>query len=164
MPSKNSINRPKLTKNVQHRQQRNNAKRLARERKGELQPLRSSDDSKSGEIKSVALDIYFNSNNNDKTTIGSGVVTNKTLSKKRAKKIERNLKYAQQRKLINDVNLDKEVDLIGDENMEGGKNKKINNLTKVKDAMWNIIDDSNSTGLMLISNGQGTTLGSAGFP
>lgn len=162
MPSKNSINRPKLTKNVQHRQQRNNAKRLARERKGELQPTRSSEDSKSGEIKSVALDIYFNSSNKDKSTIGSGVVTNKTLSKKRAKKIERNLKYAQQRKLINDINLTNDIDLDIDE--DEVKHKKINNLTKVKDAMWNIIEDTNSTGLLLINNGQGTTLGSATFP
>ena len=97
MPSKNSINRPKLTVNVARKTQSLAHKRDQRERAGLLKPARSSEKSKSGQIKSVPLDLYFQEK--EGKVSGNGLTT-KTLSKKRAKKIERNIKYAEQRKLL----------------------------------------------------------------
>lgn len=162
MPSKNSVNRPKLTVNLNKRSQQLGLKRAQRERAGLLQPARSSVNSKSGEIKSVALDLYFQDKDNVEPM---SKVTTKTLSKKRAKKIERNIKYAEQRKLLTDVqakleNNDMEVD-------SKKHDKKIvkeqSSLTKVKNALWNILEDKASQGLVL-GSGQGTTLGGAFFP
>ncbi|EDO18124.1 hypothetical protein Kpol_1031p28 [Vanderwaltozyma polyspora DSM 70294] len=158
MPSKNSINRPKLTVNLNKKSQRLGQKRADRERKGLLQPERSSEASKSGEIKSVPLDLYFNgkeSNNNSS-------ITTKTLSKKRAKKIERNLKYAQQRKLLVDVQAKEDIDMNVESNKTKGNGKEKTPLTKMKDALWNVIEDTSSQGLTL-KTGQGTTLGGPTF-
>ncbi|CCF59208.1 hypothetical protein KAFR_0G01740 [Kazachstania africana CBS 2517] len=160
MPSKNSINRPKLTLNANKRVQRNAKKRDAREKLGLLNPQRSSESSKSGEIKSVALDLYFN-----KESSPNGPITTKTLSKKRTKKIERNLKYAEQRKLLLDVGSKIENDIEMDVDSSNGKKQdlKKSNLTLVKEALWSVIEDTTSDPL-IIENGQGTTFGGPFFP
>lgn len=162
MPSKNSINRPKLVTNLKNRAQKAGLKRSRRDQRGEFQPARSSEDSRSGEIKSVALDLYFQ---NEKT---GGSITNKTLSKKRSQKIERNLKYAQQRKLLTDLQAKSENDMDVDSSasalVKKVKESKTNKLSMIKKAMWNVLDDTQSQTLPLSSSGQGTTLGGAWFP
>ncbi|QLQ78556.1 hypothetical protein HG537_0A08030 [Torulaspora globosa] len=157
MPSKNSINRPKLTPNLNRKNQSLARKRDQRERAGLLQPARSSENSKSGQVKSVPLELYFQGK-----TGQDGVLTTKTLSKKRAKKIERNLKYAEQRKLLAELQ-DKvenedgmEVDVPAGKTQK--REEKKSSLTKMKDALWKVLDDSSSEGFVL-TKGQGTTLG-----
>lgn len=166
MPSKNSINRPKLTVNLHRKVHSLAKKRAQRERAGLLQPARSSLSSKSGHIKSVPLDLYFQ---DKEGKVNSGPLTTKTLSKKRAKKIERNLKYAEQRKLLTDIQakLEQEdgmdLDVHSADNTKIVKDEKKSALTRMKDALWSIIDDTSSQGLIL-ENGQGTTLGGPFFP
>lgn len=155
MPSKNSINRPKLTVNVARKTQSLAHKRDQRERAGLLKPARSSEKSKSGQIKSVPLDLYFQGK--EGKVSGNGLTT-KTLSKKRAKKIERNIKYAEQRKLLAELQ-DKVVNEDGMEvDLPPKTKKKEEKKNTLKDALWKILDDTSSQGLV-ISNGQGTTLG-----
>ncbi len=175
MPSKNSINRPKLTSNLHHKVHSLNKKRAQRERAGLLKPARSSVNSKSGEIKSVALDLYFQNKKNESqnstavtlqnASSSPASITTRTLSKKRAKKIERNLKYATQRKLLVDASAKLEDEMEID--LDGGKkvkeNEKKSTLTLVKEALWSVIDDTASQGL-IIENRQGTTLGGPFFP
>ncbi|CCK73592.1 Alb1p NDAI_0G06090 [Naumovozyma dairenensis CBS 421] len=181
MPSKNSINRPKLTVNLHRKAQKAGKKRAARERAGHYKPARSADASKSGEIKSVALDLYFNdkdktgqaSTNTSTLASGNGSVTTKTLSKKRAKKIERSLRYAEQRKLLIDLqaklengNDDTAMDVDGGEVVKRVReNKKEKSaLTQMKEALWNVLDDASSSQGLVIGSGQGTTLGGPFFP
>ena len=173
MPSKNSINRPKLTTNLKSKAQRAGLKRSQREQRGDFKPARSSEHSKSGEIRSVALDLYFQNEEGSGDSVVEGPITRKTLSKKRAKKIERNLKYAQQRKkelqILTDLQarkdneMDLDVDLSGTSNKK--KDSKRSKLSVIKDAMWNVIEDTQSIqNLSLSTSGQGTTLGGAWFP
>ncbi|QLL33793.1 hypothetical protein HG536_0F01180 [Torulaspora globosa] len=164
MPSKNSINRPKLTTNLNRKTQSLARKRDQRERAGLLQPARSSEKSKSGQVKSVPLELYFHGKVGQ--TAGNQALTTKTLSKKRAKKIERNLKYAEQRKLLAELQ-DKVANEDGMEvDVQAGKSQKReekkSSLAKMKDALWRVIDDSSSQGLVL-NGGQGTTLGGPVF-
>ncbi|CDF87414.1 probable Ribosome biogenesis protein ALB1 [Zygosaccharomyces bailii] len=149
MPSRNSVNKPKLTANIQHRNQSLARKRADRERKGLLQPARSSDDSKSGKLKSVALDLYFKG-------APQGTITSKTLSKKRQQKIERNLKYAERRKLLTDVQAKLEEDMEVEPEAERQS-------STIKDALWSAIEDTQSSS-NLFQEGQGTTLGGPFFP
>ncbi|CAI6732046.1 ANL_collapsed_G0028730.mRNA.1.CDS.1 [Saccharomyces cerevisiae] len=156
MPSKNSINRPKLTSNLHHKVHSLNKKRAQRER-------------------AVALDLYFQNKKNESqnstavtlqnASSSPASITTRTLSKKRAKKIERNLKYATQRKLLVDASAKLEDEMEID--LDGGKkvkeNEKKSSLTLVKEALWSVIDDTASQGL-IIENGQGTTLGGPFFP
>lgn len=166
MPSKNSINRPKLTSNLNRRAQKAGIKRSQREQNGQFQPARSSEQSKSGEIKSVALDLYFKDKADD-VVIGPKVTRN-TLSKKRAKKIERNLKYAQQRKnedrLLTDLHAKLENEMDVDVVSKKVKNEKNSKLSMVKKAMWNVLEDAQSQQELPLTTGQGTTLGGAWFP
>ncbi|SCV01895.1 LAMI_0G14444g1_1 [Lachancea mirantina] len=158
MPSKNSINRPHHTTTVNHKIRSLAKKRDARERAGLLQPARSDARSKSGEIRSIPIDLY-------KGEHGShGPITTKTLSKKRAKKIERNLKYAEQRKLLVDVQKkaedSMEIDRVKSVEKRAGETTA---LSRVKAAIFQVLDDSTNTGLVL-ENGNGTTLGGPFFP
>lgn len=153
-----------MTVNVHRKVHSLAKKRDQRERAGLLKPARSSDSSKSGHIKSVPLDLYFEGKEGK---VNSSPLTTKTISKKRAKKIERNLKYAEQRRLLADIqakveNEDgMELDVQSAVNTE--KDGKKGPLTKMKDALWSIINDTSSQGLIL-ENGQGTTLGGPFFP
>lgn len=167
MPSKNSINRPKLTTNVRSKQQKLAKKRAQRERAGHFNPSRSAEGSKSGEIRSVPLELYFNK---DSASSGNKITT-KSLSKKRAKKIERNLKYADQRKLLtdvqakleeNDMDMDHNKALVRKQDINITKISK-NNMSLVREALWKVIEDTSAQGLV-IENGNGTTLGGPFFP
>lgn len=165
MPSKNSINRPKLTVNLNRKTQSLARKRDQRERAGLLKPARSSENSESGQLKSVPLELYFQEK--EGKTSSNQPLTTKTLSKKRAKKIERNIKYAEQRKLLAELqdkaDNDDEMDVDVQTNIKlQKKEEKKSALTKMKDALWKVLDDSSSQGLVL-NNGQGTTLGGPVF-
>ena len=178
MPSKNSINRPKLTTNVRSKQQKLARKRDQRERAGHFNQARSADGSRSGEAKSVALDLYFGKEDSTASRDQShrGGLTNKTLSKKRSQKIERNLKYAQKRKLLTDVQAQLENNDEESMNIDSGNGKSLvrkqeiqqtktskNNMSLIREALWSALDDTSSQGLTL-ATGQGTTLGGAYFP
>ncbi|SCW03233.1 LAFE_0G05930g1_1 [Lachancea fermentati] len=159
MPSKNSINRPKQKINLNRKVHSLSKKRTERERAGLLKPARSHETSKSGQIKSVAIDLYKGE------LPSTGPITNKTLSKKRAKKIERNLKYIEQRKLLVDVQKKYEDGMEVDSTAALTKSKapKKTQIAKVKDALFQALEDTTSTGLVL-ENGSGTTLGGPFFP
>ena len=162
MPSRNSINRPKLTVNLNRKNSSISKKRDQRERAGLLQPARSSADSKSGKVKSVPLDLYFEGQKDDHASAKG--ITNKTLSKKRAKKIERNIKYAQQRRLLTDATAKLEADMEIDIDQKKTKDAKPKTaLEQVKEALWNAVEDTSNSGL-IIENGQGTVLGGPYFP
>ncbi|KAL3230738.1 Ribosome biogenesis protein ALB1 [Nakaseomyces bracarensis] len=163
MPSRNSINRPKLTVNLNRKNTSIGKRRDQREKAGLLQPARSSADSKSGKVKSVPIELYFEGASDDYAR--SKGITTKTLSKKRAKKIERNLKYAQQRKLLTDATAQVEegMDIDIDAKKKQKEEEKKTALGRVKDALWNAIGDATNAGLVL-ENGQGTTLGGPFFP
>lgn len=129
------------------------------ERKGLLAPARSSSSSKSGQLKSVPLDLYRGEN------LGSGALTTKTLSRKRAKKIERNLKYVEQRKLLVDLQSKTEED--GDMQVDmpvvkKEKETKKGQLEKMREAISTVLEDIQSQGLTL-QTGAGTTLGGQHF-
>lgn len=121
------------------------------------------------------MDLYFQNKKNESqnstavtlqnASSSPASITTRTLSKKRAKKIERNLKYATQRKLLVDASAKLEDEMEID--LDGGKkvkeNEKKSSLTLVKEALWSVIDDTASQGL-IIENRQGTTLGGPFFP
>ncbi|AGO14258.1 AaceriAFL209Wp [[Ashbya] aceris (nom. inval.)] len=160
MPSKNSINRPKQKLNLQHRVQKNAAKRSARERAGLLAPPRSSEQSQSGRAKSIPLDLFRGER------VDQGPITTKTLSKKRAKKIERNLRYVEQRKLLVDVQAARESGMeIDVETAGSGKTKaqQTGPLQKVKESIWSALEDVAAQD-MIVQTGAGTTLGGQFFP
>lgn len=154
MPSKNSVNKPKLTENLRHKNQALARKRADRERKGLINPPRSHEDSKSGQAKSEAVDLYL------KGATPSSAITTKTLSKKRQQKIERNMKYAGRRKLLTDAQakLEDEMD-VEDEEEDSRKNAQ----HSMKDAFWSALDDAHSSA-NLCQEGEGTTLGGPFFP
>lgn len=159
MPSKNSINRPKQKVNLNRKSQQRAAKRESMEKRGLLAPARSSESSKSGRVKSVPYDIYKGEVTN------SGPLTTQTLSKKRAKKIERNLKYAEERRLL--VDLQSQSDQNGGMELElnvAKKEKEVKKgqLEKVREAITTVLEDIQSQGLSLQTD-SGTTLGGQYF-
>ncbi|AET39987.1 Alb1p Ecym_5218 [Eremothecium cymbalariae DBVPG len=158
MPSKNSINRPKQKINLQHKVRSNAAKRLAREKAGLLAPPRSSTASKSGQARSIPWELYKGE------SVERGPMTTKTLSKKRAKKIERNLRYVEQRKLLIDIQAAKESGMeIDDSSVKVAKVQKKGAIEKVKECMWSVLEDTTTQGFTL-HTGTGTTLGGPYFP
>lgn len=88
MPSKNSVNRPKLTVNLNKKSQKYGLKRARRERSGAFQPSRSSENSKSGEVKSVALDLFFANKKNEKPVATGNNVTPELYPKKDLRKFK----------------------------------------------------------------------------
>ncbi|KAL6948923.1 hypothetical protein ACO0QE_001402 [Hanseniaspora vineae] len=167
MPSKNSINRPKDTTHQARKLRQLSKKRQQREQKGLFAPSRSSDSSKSGQAYSESYDLYKGEYSRD----AGNAVTNKTLSKKRAQKIERNLRYAEQRKLMIDLEKNAEesgmaVDSVNSSSSSAlakQNKKKESELERIRSSMWEAIEEQKSTGLLL-QNGTGTTLGGQYFP
>ncbi|CEP64981.1 Alb1p LALA0_S15e01772g [Lachancea lanzarotensis] len=157
MPSKNSINRPKQQINLNRKVHSLAKKRDAMDRAGLLKPARSSEESKSGLAKSIPVELYRGGK------LSAGPLTTKTLSKKRAKKIERNIKYAEQRKLLVDVQkkADDSMDLDLDSKKQTVAPKS--QLERVKAALFKAVEDTSSSGLVLDA-GAGTTLGGPFFP
>ncbi|SGZ53238.1 CIC11C00000003647 [Sungouiella intermedia] len=164
MPSRNSINKPK---GKIHRAQHGAAisKKRAARSKAAL-PTRSSAGRYNTETAprptdSHALALYSGSG----PSLGSGVTT-KSLSKKRAKKIERNSRYVAKR------NEQLSIDLAAkEEGMDvdmDGESKRVRNkkpqtqLEKVKEALWAAVDDV-SGAFEVDVLGEGTTIGIQAF-
>lgn len=141
MPSKNSINKPKITAKHQRKSILASKKRQRRARQA-VTVIKSS----SGSTEIVPI------------STGGGVLANKVLSNKKAKKLERNLKYAQ---LRNQEGKKKNVDIEMNEQDLANVKEKENIYRK---ALWEVVENSKSNGLLLaLPSGEGTTLGSASF-
>lgn len=141
MPSKNSINKPKITAKHQRKSILASKKRQRRARQA-VTVIKSS----SGSTEIVPI------------STGGGVLANKVLSNKKAKKLERNLKYAQ---LRNQEGKKKNVDIeMNEQNLANVKEKE----NIYRKALWEVVENSKSNGLLLaLPSGEGTTLGSASF-
>lgn len=149
MASKNSINKPKIRIQA-HR----HSKTLVRKRQAlakRLAPSRSStgryaekNTTAPRPTDSRALALYVG-----EVPTNAGVITNNTLSNKRAKKIARNQRYVVQR---NAKNGDKEIEM---------KEVPQSKLDKVKEALWKVVE--NQASLKVIAQGEGTTLGIQAF-
>ncbi|CCH61052.1 hypothetical protein TBLA_0D05600 [Henningerozyma blattae CBS 6284] len=163
MPSKNSVNRRKYTTTTARKQRKNASKRLEKERLGLIKPARSARDAKFDLKKSVPLDLYFNGKDSDNN---QGVMTTKSLSKKRTKKIERMLNYVKQRKDRESRTED------GDEDMDVDQTKrqrptKETSFGRMKNLLWDVVVDQNGAEVMSFNvtpTGDGTTLGGPFFP
>ncbi|KAH3673653.1 hypothetical protein WICMUC_003556 [Wickerhamomyces mucosus] len=162
MPSRNSINKPKDTINQARKRASVSRKRAARARNGEFAPARSSEASTSGLPKSTALALYNGASQ-------SGVLTTKTLSKKRSQKIERNKKYIARRKLdeerlLIDAQANAEESMhVDDEVVKQVEEPKKSKINTIKDALWSVIEDRSTESLIVDSTGEGTTLGGPSF-
>lgn len=165
MPSRNSINKPK---GKMHRAQHATAiskKRTARAKSAV--PTRSSAGRYNTETAprptdSQALALY----NGGVTSKGSGVTT-QSLSKKRAKKIERNSRYVAKRNQELAIDLAAQNDGMDVEIESASKRvkakKPATQLEKVKEALWAAVDDSAAGDFGLDVLGDGTTLGIQAF-
>lgn len=129
MPSKNSINKPKENMKRQRKSLSASKRRAVRARQS-VTVVKQSDGS-------TAI-VPLNSNK-----IGSGVIANTVLSNKKAKKLERNLKYA---KLRRDGMLPKTESEPVVEN-------------EFRKALWTVVESP----VVLRQGGEGTTLGGAEY-
>ncbi|CCK72338.1 Alb1p KNAG_0J02590 [Huiozyma naganishii CBS 8797] len=152
MPSKNSVNRPKLTANLRRRAQKLGQKRARRTAQGHFALGR---EDALGAGKSAPLDVYFGRvgvQGSHAEGSKDGRVTSRTLSGKRLRKIERNLRYAKKRQ-------GKEQKQAPPASAPAGP------LTALRNALWSVLGDSPSAGLIIDTTGNaGTTLGGAYFP
>lgn len=185
MPSRNSINRPKLTVSLNRKNKHLAAKRLRRERAGEFSPARSSSQSKSGKIRSVPLELYFAQQGQDADGNGNvPVLTRKKLSKKKAQKIARDLRHIQRQQerekksLSGDASVPNTDDMNVDAGVSSSKsmqrkmdiaNAKMskNKLSLIKNALWKALETNNNNNTpngLIVVGGQGTTLGGPFFP
>lgn len=142
MPSKNSINKPKDNL-IRQRKSNLASKRRAKRSRQSVTVIKQSN----GETALVPL-----SNNR------GGVIANTVISNKKAKKLERNLKYAKLRrdggKLTNkqDVEMGEGVSDVQD---------KDNVFRKL---LWNVVEAAQTNGVVLNgASGAGTTLGGAEY-
>ena len=149
MASKNSINKPKIRIQAHKHSKTLVRKRLALAKR--LAPSRSStgryaekNTTAPRPTDSRALALYVG-----EVPTNAGVITNNTLSNKRAKKIARNQRYVVQR---NAKNGDKEIEM---------KEVPQSKLDKVKEALWKVVE--NQASLKVIAQGEGTTLGIQAF-
>ncbi|TID22555.1 hypothetical protein CANINC_003330 [Pichia inconspicua] len=141
MPSKNSINKPKITAKHQRKSILASKKRQNRARQA-VTVIKSS----SGSTEIVPI------------SSGGGVIANKILSNKKAKKLERNFKYAQMRK---QEGRKKNTDIVMNEQNIADVKEKENIYRK---ALWDVVESSKVNGVPLaLPSGEGTTLGSASF-
>ena len=165
MPSRNSVNKPKGKLQAAHRSNVISKKKAYRANR--VVPTRSSNgryntDTAPRPTDSKALALY----SGGLASTGNGVTTT-TLSKKRAKKIERNKRYVAKRN--EQLNIDLAVKQEGmDIDMEPqGKRvkpqKPPTTLDKVKEALWAAVEDSTSGDMGLNVLSEGTTIGIQAF-
>ncbi|ABN68729.1 predicted protein [Scheffersomyces stipitis CBS 6054] len=157
MASKNSINKPKIKINAHSHAKTLGRKRAARARKN---PSTKSSTSRYAEVSGTATKP------SDSTAIAlytgeapkpTGVVTNTTLSNKRAKKLARNQKYIDQRK---NEGLGKEHEMDVEVETEEQRQSR---LEQIKKALWSVVQNQ-SEGLYKVAvDAEGTTLGVQAF-
>lgn len=149
MPSKNSINKPKDNL-IRQRKSHLASKRRQRRAQQSVTVIKTSQ----GTTAIVPI-----------TNNRGGVIANTIISKKKAKKMERNLKYAEMRRnnKVNtqnkgDTDVDMKVDNDVEINNKGGKE------SAVRKALWTIVEGAKVSGVPLaIAVGEGTTLGGPSF-
>lgn len=141
MPSKNSINKPKDNL-IRQRKSNLASKRRAKRSRQAITVIKQSN----GETAIVPL-----ANNR------GGVIANTVISNKKAKKLERNLKYA---KLRRDGSK-KSGDVEMGEGVNGNVQDKDNVFRK---ELWKVVEAAQTNGVVLNGVvGEGTTLGSAAY-
>lgn len=155
MAHKNSINKPKIKL-----QSNGHAKSLARKRLARASKTVSTRSSttlryaKSAQVAPRPTELYEVALYNGNALTATGVVTNRTLSNKRAKKLERNLRYIAQRlstgKPTGDVDMD--VDAV---------EQRLTQLEQTKAALWSVLEKKDS--LRAVPLGEGTTMGVPAF-
>lgn len=163
MPSKNNVNKP------QGKIQRSShASKISKRRslRAKPAPTRSSAGRYNTETAPRPTDPKGLALYTGPAVQGSGVIT-QTLSKKKAKKLERNSRYNAQRAALLNVDLaakdqDMEVDAPVLDRRER-KTKAPTTLEKVKQALWTAVDDFKAGGLEVETAGEGTTLGVQAF-
>ncbi|CUM65365.1 uncharacterized protein PRCAT00003001001 [Priceomyces carsonii] len=159
MPTRNSVNKPK-DKIISNRHAASiGKKRAARSSKARVTASSTSrydTNTVPRPTESKALALYAGKSGDSK------LITNNTLSNKRAKKIARNQKYVDKRneKLNIDIT-SKEEAMMEDDTEESLPESST--LKKVKDALWTVIEDNEKNGLEIKTDGEGTTLGIQAF-
>jgi ribosome biogenesis protein ALB1 len=163
MPSRNSINKPKQTINLARKNAGVSKKRAARVRNGLVAPPRSALSSTSGLPKSTAVALY-----NGEVPVTSQLTT-RTLSNKRLNKIQRNKRYLQQRKDLEDKILidataqaEESMD-IDEEKVSSKRTKRQSKVDGVKKALLSVLDDAVSSSFVFKTTKEGTTLGGPSF-
>ncbi|GME71367.1 unnamed protein product [[Candida] boidinii] len=162
MPSRNSVNRPKDNLNRIRK-----AQSLAKKR------VRRGTTPRSTERTTVVLpstSIALYTGDASDSSIG---ITSKSISKKTAKKIERNRKYAilrnggkNAKKLLIDIQAKKEssMDIDGEaSNASSNANTKRSKSDLVREALWSVIEDVATNNYNVDVTGEGTTLGGPFF-
>ncbi|KAG0684432.1 ribosome biogenesis protein alb1 [Pichia californica] len=155
MPSKNSVNKPKDNM-IRQRKSHMASKRRQRRSNTGVTIIKTS--------KGTNEIVPLLTNNRNK----GGVIANTIISNKKAKKIERNIKYAEMRrngnvngkklKVNGVVDIDMKEDGNNDNNTSGPKE------SAVRKALWSIVDGAKISGLTLaVASGEGTTLGGPSF-
>lgn len=165
MASKNSINKPKGKLHRAAHANRLGQKRAARAKLAA--PTRSSHgrynvDTVPRPTDSKALALYSGTGPSACTR----AVTTNILSKKRARKIERNARYIAKRKLQLDADLAAQEGMDVDRETIGKRQKEVKpetKLEKVKKALWTAVADASAERLALEVSGEGTTLGIQAF-
>lgn len=141
MPSKNSINKPKDNL-IRQRKSNLASKRRAKRSRQAITVIKQSN----GETAIVPL-----GNNR------GGVIANTVISNKKAKKLERNLKYAKLRREGNKKSGDVEMG----EGVIGNVQDKDNVFRK---ELWKVVEAAQRNGVVLNGVvGEGTTLGNAAY-
>lgn len=147
MPSKNSINKPKDNL-IRQRKSHLASKRRQRRATQSVTLVKTSQ----GTTAVVPL-----------SNTKGGVIANTVISNKKAKKMERNLKYAQLRReqALHKKPTSGDVEMIeenGTTSTKGGKE------SAVRKALWTIVESAKINGVPLsVSVGEGTTLGGPSF-
>ncbi|AWU78149.1 hypothetical protein CAS74_003044 [Pichia kudriavzevii] len=143
MPSKNSINKPKGNITRQRKSHLASKKRAQRARQAVTSVTQAT-----GSSALVPL------------SASGGVVVNTVLSNKKARKLERNLKYAQLRR-EGSVGKGKRVDVeMSGEEIAQAKDKE----NVYRKALWSVVERSRVQGIPIMTPvGQGTTLGGGSF-
>lgn len=90
-----------------------------------------------------------------------GVIANTVISKKKAKKIERNMKYAQLRRESTKKNSG-DVEMIDEDGLASGHSGAKE--SAVRKALWTVVENAKVSGVPLLAAvGEGTTLGGPAF-
>ncbi|ODQ45878.1 hypothetical protein PICMEDRAFT_17141 [Pichia membranifaciens NRRL Y-2026] len=150
MPSKNSINKPKDNM-IRQRKSLGASKRRQRRSQQSVTMIQTSN----GSTAVVPV-----------VTVG-GVITNRVISNKKARKVERNLKYAQlrrdgavhaKRSSGGDVEMADEGAAARSGKTSGAKE------SAVRKALWTVVEDAKVSGVpVAVAAGEGTTLGGPSF-
>jgi len=108
---------------------------------------------------------------NTKLIAANGVITNRVLSKKRAKKIARNMKYAkarkeQSKKIIEDLdhkNDDESMDIDGQQKPSRKELRHPDKEDPIRKAFWSLIEHGAGHMFPVNTSTEGTTLGGPSF-